>query len=311
MASGTEDASVDLNLLRALDQLLRTRSVSSAARALGLGQPALSKTLARLRQHFDDPLFVRVGHAMIPTPRALALVEPVRTALEAASRALAPREVFVPESARGSLVLAMPEHVEATLLLPLVTRLRTAAPGIDVRVRQLALPSRAELVRGDLHLAVMPDMSQLPHLPQPDVSQFVVRPLYRDTYAVARRRTKRGPRWTLASYAAASHVLVASLGENDVGVVDQALASAGLRRRVALTVPGFLEAARIASESDLVATLPRRMITTAGYPLDVAVPPCVLPELSMRMVWHPRDTHDPRHRWLREQVALSATPRGR
>lgn len=309
----SEPSDLDLNLLRALDPLLRTRSVSAAARALGLGQPAMSKTLARLRAHFGDPLLVRVGHTMVPTARATALIEPVRTALEAAARALAPGETFVPERARGSVVLAMPEHAHATVVVPLVARLSREAPLLDVRVRTLTLASRAELARGDVHLAVMPDLSLLPHLPQPDLSQFVVRPLYADRYAVASARSSKRRRWTLPAYAAARHVLVSSLGESDVGIVDQALARAGLGRKVALAVPGFLEAARMVAGSDLVTTLPERMLRASGYPLDIVPPPCELPPLAMQIAWHPRDTRDPRHEWLREQVTASvlAVSRGR
>jgi DNA-binding transcriptional LysR family regulator len=293
----------DLNLLRALERLLATRSVSAAARSLGVGQPAMSKTLQRLRGELGDPLLVRVGHAMVPTPRGAALAEPVGAALAAAGRVLARPEAFDPKTARGQFVLAMPEHAHTTVAVPFIERLEAAAPGLDLRIRTLTFASRVELARGDLHLAIVPDLSALPNLPKPDLSEFVVRPLYREEYAVVSARKRRPLRWTLDRYASARHVLVATLGENDVGVVDPFLEKLGMRRRVAVTVPGFLQAARLVASTDLVATLPERVAHTTGYPLDIQRPPLELPELRMLVGWHPRDTNDPRHRWLREQLA--------
>src|ERR1700760_1705587 len=102
----------DLNLLRALDRLLATRSVGKAARALAVGQPAMSKTLARLRTELRDPLLVRVGHAMVPTPRGASLIEPARAALAAPARVLAPPEPFDPRTAKGKVALALPEYAQ-------------------------------------------------------------------------------------------------------------------------------------------------------------------------------------------------------
>jgi DNA-binding transcriptional LysR family regulator len=89
-------------------------------------------------------------------------------------------------------------------------------------------------------------------------------------------------------------------------MVDAVLERRGLRRRIALTVPGFLDAARVVASTDLVATLPERRARGSGYALDLQPPPCTLPELPMLVCWHPRDTHDPRHRWLRERLAACA-----
>lgn len=293
----------DLNLLRALEKLLTTRSVSAAARGLAVGQPAMSKTLSRLREHFGDPLLVRVGHAMVPTPRGAALIEPVQAALSAAGRALAAPEAFDPATARGQIAITMPEHAHTTVAVPLLERLQTAAPGIDLRIRSLSRTSRAEIVRGEVQLAILPDLSGLPGLPKPDLSDFVVRPLYGDRYAVARACGRRPARWTLDGYARARHVLVTSLGESDTGVVDAVLSGHGLSRRVVVTVPGFLQAARLVATTDLIATLPERFLRSTGFALDVQPPPCELPELPMLVGWHSRDTHDARLRWLREQLA--------
>jgi DNA-binding transcriptional LysR family regulator len=308
-------ADFDLNLLRALDRLLVTRSVSVAARALGVGQPAMSKSLQRLREHLGDPLLCRVGHSLVLTPRGSALIDPVRAALQATGRALARPEAFDPATARSQLAVAMPEHVHTTLGLPLLVRLRSAAPGLDLRLRPLHPGSRAELVRGELQLAVLPDFRDIPGLPRVDVSQFVLRPLYRDRYSVASRPVnarggRKRRRWTLDSYAAAQHVLCTSVGESDTGFVDTVLARHGRTRRVAVTVPGFLQAVRIAATTDLIATLPERFLRAAGFPLDVEPPPCALPELPLQLVWHPRDSGEERLRWLREQITACVASGG-
>jgi DNA-binding transcriptional LysR family regulator len=263
----------------------------------------MSKVLQRLRDQIGDPILVRSGHSMFLTPRAASLVEPVTAALAAAGRVLAPPASFDPLAARGTFSVAMPEHVHTTVAVPLVERIQARAPGLDLRIRLLGLATRAEVVRGEVQLVVVPDLSALPHLPKPDLSEFVLRPLYREKYAVVSRRRSRKKRWTLEGYAAARHLLVATLGESDVGVVDVVLARKGLKRRVAVTVPSFLQAAHLLERTDLVATLPDRFAATAGHALDIQKPPLALPDLPMLLGWHARDTQDPRHRWMREEIA--------
>lgn len=297
----------DLNLLRALDRLLATKSVSAAARSLSVGQPAMSKTLQRLRDALGDPLLVRVGHKMQLTARAASLTQPVTDALLAAGRVLAPPEAFDPANATGKLVVAMPEHAHVTVAIPLVERVRAEAPGLDLRIRPVGLSTKAEIARAEVALAILPDVRALPHLPKADLSHFVLRPLYRDRYAVVSARKSKKKRWTLASYAAARHVLVTSLGESDTGLVDKVLERHELARRVAVTVPGFLQAARLVETTDLVATLPERLARAAHYALDIEPPPLDLPELSMLLAWSSRDTLDPRHQWLRELLARCAS----
>lgn len=306
MASSTLPSDFDLNLLRALDRLLATKSVSAAARSLSVGQPAMSKTLQRLREVLADPLLVRVGHKMMPTPRAVALMQPVADALLAAGRVLAPPEVFDPATASGKIVIAMPEHAHISVAVPLVEQLRALAPAIDLRIRNVTYATRLEVARAEVTLAIIPDVRELPHFPKADLSSFVLRPLYREAYAVVSAKRRNKKKWTLASYVRAQHVLVTSIGESDTGLVDKILERQGLTRRIAVTVPGFLQAARLVETTDLVATLPERLARAAGYELHVQPPPCSIPTLSMLMAWSPRDTLDPRHRWLRELLTKCA-----
>lgn len=306
MASELLPPDFDLNLLRALDVLLTTRSVTASARTLGVGQPAMSKTLQRLRDHFGDPLLVRVGHDMVPTSLGTALAEPVRASLQAVQRVLSPPDAFIPATARGMITMAMPEYTHTSVAVPLIERLQHAAPGLDLRIRPLRASTAAQLVRGEVLLAIVPDLSRLPSLPKPDVSDFVLRPLFRDRHMVARAAAPPGqthPPWTLESYASARHVMVTAAEENDSGFVDAVLRQHGHTRRVVVTVPGFLRAVRTVATTDLITTLPERFLRDTGYALDIQPAPCELPELSLLVAWHPRETANPQLQWLREQIA--------
>lgn len=296
----------DLNLLRALDHLLMVRSVTAAARAMSVGQPAMSKMLQRLREELGDPILVRAGREMVPTERAVALAVVVREAMDAARRAISPAHAFIPAEAVGRIRLAMADDAQAVLLTPLVERMQRLSPGLSLRVRRLDASTGADLARGDVHLVVLPDLSRLPGARMPNLSDFVVRPLYEDEFVVvASRGRRRRPRWTMASYAQAEHVLVTLTPGAESGFVDTILQQQGLKRRIAVTVPSFFDAAHIASTTPLVATLPARLARHVRWPLDVQAPPCALAQLAMLMVWHPAHT-TPALAFVRKQLALGA-----
>jgi DNA-binding transcriptional LysR family regulator len=307
------DPDLDLNLLRALDRLLTSGSVSVAARSLGIGQPAMSKQLERLRQVTQDPLLVRAGRTMVLTERALALKPAVQDALVAVEAALRAPARFDPSSAQGSFALAVGEESLAVLAVPLTRLFRAQVPGIDLRLRQLRRESLTELDAGRLDLVVMPDLRPLPGFSVPDVSRFVARPLFDERFVVISADRRR---WTLSRFLQAAHVLPAPLGENDVGTVDTLLARQGLKRRVVLTVPSFEAAVRVVAGSDLIATVPSRLAKALGGTFQ-APPPLELPELRINMLWHPRLTTDPRHAFVRTLLPravgqeASAKPRAR
>ncbi len=291
---------VDLNLLLALERLLSTGHVSKAAAELGIGQPAMSRQLERLRALLGDPLLVRSGRGMVLTARAEALLPLARTAVEAVHAALQPPAPFDPGVAQATFRIAVPDDALAAVVLPLMEHLRATAPGLDVRVRAAARASLEALTRGTLDVAVLPDVRGLPELSAPDLSEFVVHPLFADRFVVVAAR--RIARLTVREWAARDHVLVTPAGESERGIVDRLLENEGLSRRVALTVPSFQHAALVVARSDLVATLPERAAQLSGVPLALHPPPLPMPPLPMNLVWHPRTTTSARHRFIRDAI---------
>jgi DNA-binding transcriptional LysR family regulator len=293
---------LDLNLLVALESLLRRRSVTVAASDLGLSQPATSRALQRLRDALGDPLLVRVGREMVPTDRALALEQPVADALRAARRVFEPPAAFDPATATGEVTIAMGDEAQVALADAVVAALRAAAPGIDVRIRPLSATSVDEGRRGLFDLAIAPDLSALPAVAgAPDLSEFVVQSLYTRRFVVASSRQRPRLGLNLDDYASASHVIVSFEGGGR-GFVDDILAGLGRRRRVAVSVTNFLAAASLIAATDLLGTLPEEVVFLHHDTLVACRPPLDLPVIPILAVWHPRRTADPRHRFLREVV---------
>ena len=291
---------LDLNLLVVLERLLARGSVSAAAADLGLSQPAASRALQRLRQALGDPLLVRVGRGMVLTDRARELLAPVEEALAAARKVFAPPVAFDPATATGDLVIGVGDEVEAAFSDAIARALWERAPGIDLRLRSLGTHSVDEGRRGLIDLAISPDLGPLPPgSDQVDLSEFVQRPLYTRRFVVA-AAAGRLSALDLDLYLAASHALV-SFQAGGRGFVDELLAAAGHRRRVAASVTSFRAAARLVAATDLLAVVPEEVVrTTSG--LDAFPPPFHVPDLPMLLIWHPRRTADGRHRALRELV---------
>ena len=291
---------LDLNLLLKLDRLLEHRSVSAAARELGLSQPATSRALQRLRDALGDPLLVHVGRGLVPTDRALDLRGPVAEALEAARRVFELPAPWDPATASGELVLAMGDEAQLAYAAAVAVALWAEAPGIALSVRPLSVATVEEGRRGDLDVALSPDLTDLPaSAGGVDLSEFVLRPLYRRRFVVASARP-RG-KLCLEDYLAADHVIVSFDGGRR-GFVDDLLEAQGHRRRVAASVPSFTAAARLVAGTDLLCTLPEEVVWSSDWALHACPPPISLPEIPMLLVWHPRHTPDPRHRFLRELV---------
>lgn len=302
---------LDLNLLLALDRLLAHQSVSRAARELGVTQPAMSRTLQRLRDQLGDPLLVRVGRGVVPTGRARELAGPVREAVRAAERVFAPPPRFDPATARGDWTVALTDEAQLAFADAIVRAVWADAPGVDVRVRPLSLATVDEARRGEVDLAITPDLTALPGTPgAPDLADFVARPLYTRRFVVVGAARHPRPGLTLADFAAAAHVIVGTDGGRR-GFVDDLLAAHGLTRRVAATVLSFPAAAALVAETELLATLPEEVVQVGGAAVRVLPAPLPLPELPMIAVWHPRRTAEARHRHLREATIRAVIDRAR
>ncbi len=297
---------IDLNLLVALDALTRERSVTKAAERAGVTQSAMSHTLRRLRELFDDPLLVRGRGGMVLTPRAEALAVPLRSGLVSLARTLAEPQPFAPEHASRTFRIVSPDLFDTLVLPTLLQHLGRQAPSIDLAVVPMPKRLADTLETGDVDLAIYPVLLD----PQPfDLGTQVdpelqSRTLFRDNFRCFVRNDHpviTGRRkLTLKAYAQLNHILVSPGGEGP-GVVDRILHQRGLQRRIALRVPHFATALEVIAQSDLVLTAPSSLGKCSSASTLLSRPaPLDIPEHAITMIWHPRFTEDPAQRWLRE-----------
>ena len=295
-------ASTDLNLLVAFDALMAERSVTRAGQRIGLGQPGMSAALARLRATFRDELFVRIpGKPMRPTMRALALHAPIAEILARASRVLDVRTTFDPATARASIRIATGDPA-GTLVTPHLLRLLSKeAPGITLRL--LALDKRDAFDRldsGDIDLV----FSSFNNVPK----RIRRERLFTDAYVcVVRRgpaRRTRRQAIDLETYVTTPHILVTLAGD-DRGIVDEALAKLGRRRRVAVTVPNTYLIPRLVAETGMISHLPRRIAAEVlrGSDLVMVSPPVALPEWHIDMYWGAASASEATSSWIRSRLS--------
>lgn len=290
---------LDLNLLVTLDVLLSEHNVTRAAQRLNFSQPSISVHLAKLRDVFGDPLLLPGPRGMRPTAKADALREPLREALDALERAVSPASPFDPAAASHTWRVAASDYSESTVLLPILTGLRSAAPGTRLAVLEIN-PSRIarQAEQGEIDLAF--------HVTEGAPPALHRRALFTERYVLAGRaghpRLKRRP--TISQFCALDHVIVSPDGGGFHGVTDQALSKLGLARRVVLSVPHFLFVMSVLTSTDLVATLPSRLVRDAAA-LKIVEPPVEVAGYEMSMLWHERSHRDPAHQWLREYIAGS------
>lgn len=298
---------LDLNLLLALHHLLETASVQDAAARLGVGQPAMSASLARLRAVFDDPLLERVGRRMVPTDRALELAGPVRELVDGTRRLLVPPAPFEPATDAWTARVAMSDETRTWLLPILLARLRAEAPRVDLRVRALTPASTTAGRTGEIDLAVFPEPTRVAASAAPDLGPFVVRPLYQASFVLATSpdHPQGDTPWTLDAYAAADHALVVAWEGTDRGFADDLLEAHGLTRRVVVVVPTFSDViGLVRSDPRLVTLLPDVLARGSG----LRAGPVPFAEWTLRFcyAYHPRMSRDPRVRWLRGLLESAA-----
>lgn len=289
----------DLNLLVMFDALMETRSVSAAAALLFIGQPAASHALARLRELFQDPLFVRSGGGMSPTPRALALAGTVRDILGQAQAAIAAAPLFEPARAQGHLRLAMPDSLEALLLPDLLERLRQEAPGLEVQV--LALPARRlteALDQGEIDLAIA---GVLPPLHEWHEHELLLEAEFDCVYAPAQLGLPDV--LGLAELAQQRHLVTtytAELGSRLEAVLEEA----GLQRPVGAAVSGLLAIPPILKRLPYVSVLPSLLSSVLSQDPALRLVPLSIEGLRspVLMLWHRRLSADPLQGYLRSRV---------
>ncbi|MFF4251212.1 LysR family transcriptional regulator [Streptomyces sp. NPDC001663] len=293
----TQSTGVDLNLLLALDVLLEERSVQGAARRLHLSEPAMSRTLGRIRKALGDPVLVRAGRQMVPTPHALAVRAEVSAVVERARALFAPGRDADLRTVRRTLTIIGHDFIAAACGPALYARAAEEAPGVRVRFLAESHVDAPFLREGtaDLEVGVLDTSAPEVHVEtlHEDRMVGVVRaghPLLEGELTAERFASE------------ADHLIVSRRGKLH-GPVDAALAELGLHRRVVGSVGTFPASLFVVRDTDLVG-----LISLWGRPLAAALElmtfevPLPLPPLQLGMAWHPRHDADPAHAWLRRTV---------
>ncbi|MDB4971687.1 MAG: transcriptional regulator, LysR family [Myxococcaceae bacterium] len=305
----------DLNLLVTLDALLAEGSVVGAARRLHLSPSAMSRALARLRETMGDPLLVRAGRGLVPTPRASALREPVSHLLLEAEGLLRPAQALDLSRLSRSFTLRTTEGFVESFGPQLIARASEQARGVQLRFVPKADKDSTLLREGlvDLETGVVSRESS---------PELRTQALFRDHYIGVVRAghpLARG-KLTASRYAAGRHVVFSRRGDAR-GPIDETLAALGLAREVVTIVGGFATALSLARASELIASVPARHTATLRDGMFSFALPFAAPEITVSMLWHPRLDADPAHRWLRgclrevieqgEPAARSRAPRSK
>lgn len=290
--------SVDLNLLVVFDAMVEHRSVTRAGEALKLSQPAMSAAVARLRGIFDDPLFVRAGSEMRPTPRAVELAAPVRRVVDTVKTEILQRTAFDPAFSERTFTIVTPDIGEVNFVPRILARLAKEAPNTNLKT--LAMPRHAasdslESGAAELALGYFPDLQK---------AGFFQQKLFRNAHVclVRSQHPVIGAKMTLAQFMAASHAVVRPDGREHV--FEQYLHQQGLKRRVLVETSHFMSLLPIVETSDLVATVPRDLAEFCVQHGQVRIveTPMKSPVIDVHQFWHRRFHKDPAHNWLRSAV---------
>ena len=295
-SEGTDLSSPDLNLLVTLDVLLAEGSVAGAARRLRLSPSAMSRALARLREITGDPLLVRAGRGLVPTPRADGLRMRVHDLVQEAQAVLRPVEQVDPSSLVRTFTLRTADGFVENFGPRLIARLGEEAPGVRLNFLQKPDKDSGPLREGrvDLETAVV-DASIGPEMRTQALFRDRLVAVVRADHPLARGRL------TVQRYTEARHVIVSRTG-HDEDAVERPFLPEELKRRIVTVVTGFAAALSLARRADLVATVPERH--TAALRVGMVTLPVPSPSagFTISMLWHPRLDGDPAHRWLRSVV---------
>ncbi|MCW9709794.1 LysR family transcriptional regulator [Avibacterium sp. 21-586] len=289
----TDIRTLDFNLLKAFVVLLDECNVSRAAKRLSITQPAMSGILNRLRESFDDPLFVRVQHGMQPTDRALQLGQSAKKILQEISAMLQP-PVLKPEHLTMTLRIAAMDYVQQIIALPLILRLRRLAPKVKIAL----LPVQGQNINrlfeeNKIDLALVSQQHLCANLPQ--------MMLYEERYVCAMSKTHPVANQTLSleQFCQLPFAMLSYNGGEFSGATDLALQKLGRQRKVMVSVNHISLLPQLLQDSDLVAVLPEHLAQTLPN-VHLQAPPIEVQGFTMMMAWHERTEQDIAHQWLRE-----------
>ncbi len=291
-------ANIDLKLLAIISELHRTRSVSQAAENLQISQSTISMSLAKLRRHFNDPLFVRTSSGMEPTTHAVAVLTLLQKAEGLIQSALEHHVVFDPLTSERVFHVCSTDIAQFTLLPALMAKLKQAAPGIEVNLVNITESVPALLESGEVDLAVgfIPPMG----------AGFYQQRLFRDRFVCAVRagHPRIKTEMTLERFEKETHLTVTVSGTGH-GIVERALETRKIRRKVGMRVPSFLGLAPILANTDFVAVVPEQVGRFYAHAADIKLLPLpfTIPPYFILQHWHERYNHDPANAWFRGILA--------
>lgn len=299
-------AALDLNLLRVFDAMMLELNTTRAGERVGLSQPAVSSALSRLRHITGDDLFVRDGKSMVPTPQALAMREPIRSALRQIEDALSTVAGFDPASSERTFKISGSDYFSTLLMPRLAAAVAPEAPGVTLQMLDYPAGEVLDLLReGIVDLAVDRAL---------DVPEWVgARTLFQSTIVCVAARhhpvlaaagVKPGERIPARTFCAVPQVMMSMDGAK-TGTIDPVLRDHGLERRVVMTVPHFHAVALASAAGGMLGNLPIHFARHAArlLDLDLFLPPYDPPVLDVMMFWHKRHDRDAAHAWLRDHVA--------
>jgi len=287
---------VDLNLFIVFDAIYTEANLTRAGQIVGITQPAVSNALARLRETFNDPLFVRTAQGMVPTPMAQNIIGPVRNALSLLRVSVQESRIFNPQQAAKTYRISMTDLTEAVILPLLFQRLRRLAPTVVIEsFLSKRRETTKELAAGRLDFAV-----DAPLNTDPQVRHVK---LMEDRYVCAMRKghpMAGKDKLTLDDYLSLTHIHISSR-RNGLGYVDLALGKMGIQRKIALRSQHYLMASQVLQQTDMVMTVPERFARRHALHF-VPLPLSELPNVETHLYWHESTDQDPANRWMREQM---------
>jgi DNA-binding transcriptional LysR family regulator len=295
---GSDVTNIDLKLLAVVTELHKTKSVSQTAENLDLSQSAISMSLAKLRKHFNDPLFVRTSSGMNPTPHAVELITLLKSAEDILQTALDLHVVFDPLTSDRRFNVYSTDIAQVTIMPRLMQRLKKIAPNVGIDLRRLSdeTPEFLESGQGDLAVGFILPMG----------AGFCQQRLFKEKFVCALRRDHPRIRESLSidQFQDETHLGITTCGTGH-GVVEKTLEERNIRRRVGLAVPSFLGIASIITTLDYLAVLPEQLarhLASAGN-IKVLPLPFSMPSYYIMQNWHERYTQDPASKWLRSVIA--------
>ncbi len=291
----------DLNLLPVLQVLMEENNVTRAAGRLNLTQPAISRSLARLRVLFNDPLFTRTPKGLTPTPRAIALSSTLKNSLQDISRLIEP-DIFTPKTAARNFRMATTDYGTQVLLPSVVRRLHIDAPGVNLEVVPWSenLVSEYDLQNIDVAVCTVTNTPMSIHGRGIGEDRFVC--------VIGRSHPMAETGFDLESYARSDHALI-TMGGTRKTVVDYLLQKQGFSRRIALRVPHFVAALALVADTSLVLTIPYGLARACARHYDLCIHPFPLKQkgFNYSVIWHERFQKDAGHIWFRQLLYQELT----